>query len=154
MTREQIRAALTEEQAVYLTLDGEAAGEPLDGQIGVACVIRNRAMNPRWWGRGYKGVCLAPSQFSCWWEDSANSVRLYSIAAGIVTGQPLGERTALAELRWIAGGVMSEQLLDRSNGADHYCTEALLQSARRPSWSRGQVPVAGIAGHVFFRLEL
>lgn len=157
MTREAIRAALTDEQAMYLTLYGEAAGESLAGQIAVACVIRNRALHPRWWGHGYKGVCLAPQQFSCWGDtepDAANTVRLYGLAGEIASGQPLGERTLLAELRWIAGGVMSEQIRDRTNSADHYCTEAMFESSHRPAWSRGQTPVAAIGNHVFFRLEI
>ncbi|MGH3756111.1 MAG: cell wall hydrolase, partial [Pseudonocardiaceae bacterium] len=71
-----MRAALPHDvkdwEVMGRTLYGEARGEPFDGLVAVAWVIRNRAESPRWWGRDVKGVCLHPLQFSCWNETDPN----------------------------------------------------------------------------------
>src|SRR5206468_12010195 len=51
------------------TLVGECRGEPIEGIIGVANVIRNRAFAA---DSTLKEICLAPKQFSCWNEDDFN----------------------------------------------------------------------------------
>lgn len=70
-----------ETDAVILakTMFGEARGELPGGIAAVGCVIRNRVMidlhddsKADWWGEGYRGVCLAPWQFSCWLMTDAN----------------------------------------------------------------------------------
>jgi hypothetical protein len=56
---------LTDVQILALTLFGEARSEPIEGIVGVGCVIRNRVTaGLDWWGEGYRGVCLAPYEFS------------------------------------------------------------------------------------------
>lgn len=155
MTREDIRAALSDEQALTATLLGEARGEGLEGLVAVACVVKNRADHPRWWGKSIKGCCLAPSQFSCWWEgEHANTRAVYDLAVALLTNQPLGDRSLVSELRWVAQGVIGEQLRDVTLGADHYLTRALWTSPKAPTWSRTKAPHARIASHVFFRLEI
>ncbi len=154
MTREEIRAAMTDETALVATLFGEAAGEPIDGLIAVASVIRNRALSPRWWGTGYRGVCLAKSQFSCWWETNANSERVYAVADALIAGGPSDERSTLSEIRWVAAGVMGEQLKDLSMRSDHYLTQSLFRSTASPAWAKGRIPVTRVGSHAFFRLEL
>lgn len=154
MTREQIRAALTDEHALTCTVFAEAAGEPMGGQIAVACVIRNRAQHPRHWGTDYRSVCLKPDQFSCWWMEGENTDRCYAIAEALIRKEPIGERTMLSQIRWIAQGVLWEQLPDVSRGADHYLTKALFESEKCPSWARNRVPVLRVGGHCFLRLEL
>ena len=47
---------------VYQTIALEAGGEPLAGQIAVACVIRQRADER---GQTFEQVVLSPYQFSC-----------------------------------------------------------------------------------------
>lgn len=155
MTREQIRAALTDQQALICTLFGEAAGEPIEGQVAVACVIRNRATHPRWWGSGIKGVCLAPSQFSCWWERTQNTDRVYALADALIRRQgATSSRTVVSQLHWVAAGVLDDLLVDNTRSADHYLTDRLFRSAKCPPWARGKTPVARIGAHVFFRLEI
>lgn len=51
---------------VALTLIGEADGEPYDGKVAVAEVIRNRARRHYNSDGTYIGTVLAPLQFSCW----------------------------------------------------------------------------------------
>src|SRR5690606_16692532 len=80
VTREQLRAVISDTTALISTPFGEAGGEPVDGPIAGAAVGRNRARHPRWWGKDIRGVCLAKSQFSCWWEANANTARVYALA--------------------------------------------------------------------------
>lgn len=154
-TRDDIRAALTDEQALTATLLGECAGEPIAGQIAVAQVIRNRMLHPRWWGGpDARSVCLKPDQFACWWESGANTRAVYDVADALIERQPVGERSGLAQLRWIAQGVLGDQLVDVSKTSDHYLTVALWQSPLCPTWARGKSPVAVWHRHAFFRLEI
>lgn len=157
MTREQIRALLSERPALVCTLFGEAAGEPIQSQIAVGCVIRNRVhadlsrdRKPDWWGEGYAEVCLKRSQFSCWWEHNQNSQRVYDLAEALIARQP--QRGLIAELEWIAEGIIGDVLRDVTRGADHYCTVALYQSPARPTWAK--TIHATVGAHVFFRLAV
>jgi len=54
------------------TIYGEARGQAVLDRLAVGAVIRERALRPGWWGRGFEGVCLAPYQFSCWNEGDPN----------------------------------------------------------------------------------
>lgn len=154
MTREQLRGAISPATAVMCTLLGEAANEPIQSQVAVACVIRNRATHPRWWGRDWKSVCLQKDMFSCWWEANANTDRVYALASALHNGQAAtGVRSTVGQLQWIAAGVMDDVLLDVSGGADHYVTTELLER-NPPKWAIGGRRVRVIGAHTFFRLEL
>lgn len=164
MTRELIRATLTDDQALVCTLYGEAANEPIQGQIAVGCVIRNRVLadlgsdgKPDWWGETFRGVCLKSWQFSCWWEKNANSDRVYALAEALIAKQPYGDRTLIAELQWISAGLIGDHLRDITRGSDHYLTTALYRVAP-PAWTKfkdGTVrpAVCTVASHLFFRLN-
>ncbi len=176
--REEIRAALTDEAALVCTLLGEAANEPIEGQVAVGCTIRNRVRKdlgqdskPDWWGEGYVGVCLKRLQFSCWWEHNGNTDRVYRVADAMIdwaAARAAGDSTAvlyslgaiepalvptLDQLTWVAAGIVSGALLDRSKGADHYLTTALLHSAAAPAWAKTKPAVAVVGAHTFFRLS-
>ena len=149
-----VRLALTEQQALALTMWGEARGDNADGssveeRIAVGCVIRNRVLSGRW-AADYKGTCLQPLQFSCWNEDgSANAEALLARATALVNGdQP---DPLMRECLFLAEGIIHMDLLDRTHGATHYVTRALLES-HPPSWLRGVSPVATVGSQVFFRL--
>jgi hypothetical protein len=154
MTRDAVRAALTDRAALTATLYGEARGEPLMGQIAVACTIRNRVMadlghdgRPDWWGEGYRGVCLAPAQYSCWWGEDTNADVVYAAAEVIIAGRPIP--APMRRVTWVADGVLSEAVEDITKGATHYCTRRLFD-AHPPAWARGLAPVAEWGRHVFF----
>lgn len=154
MTREEIRQGIGGQTALICTLLGEAGGEPIEGQVAVACVIRNRVRHPRWWGKDWYSVCLAKAQFSCWWESGANSDRVYALAEALALGQAAtGGQSLVGQLHWIAAGVMDDMVMDPTRGADHYLTAALYRSAACPSWAKGKPVTAAIGGHVFQRLE-
>jgi N-acetylmuramoyl-L-alanine amidase len=155
VTPGQLREAISDQTALIATLLGEAANEPVEGQIAVASVVRNRAKHPRWWGKTVRGVCVAKAQFSCWWESNANTDRVYALADALHRKQDAtGPMSLVGQLHWIAAGVIDDMVLDNTRGCDHYLTTALLKSDRCPKWARGKAPVAVIGAHSFFRLEL
>jgi len=51
----------------------EARGEPMSGKKGVAHVIRNRTLQPGWWGTDWKSVILKPWQFSSFNPNDPNN---------------------------------------------------------------------------------
>lgn len=154
MTRDEMRGVMTDAVAVICTIVGEAALEPIEGQVAVACVIRNRVRHPRWWGRGWKNVCHARAQFSCWWEQNENTARVYALADALMRRQvPDGAPTSLSQVQWVATGVMEDRLMDSTKSADHYLTTALLRAAP-PTWAQRKPPVCTRGAHTFFRLEI
>lgn len=98
-----------DENLVYMaaTLKAEAVGEPEEGQIAVGFVIWNRAGGSM---SGVKGACLAPGQFTCWDNGSAqgyllgysgmsieqlNADACYRVCVAVTTGQtsnPIGTK--------------------------------------------------------------
>lgn len=122
------------------TLYGEARGEGTHGMRAVACTIRNRANNPRWWGKDIVTVCLKPWQFSVWNQGDPNRAKI--LAATI-------RDRMFPEALEVARDTVAGRLPQLTNRSDHYHTKAV-----RPIWSRGKTPVATIGGHLFFRLEI
>lgn len=133
------------------TLWGECRGEPRDGQIAVAWVIRNRAEHPGWWSRRrgddipddtIEAVCLDPHQFSCWWDRQLDRVSTRTI-------------TQLGTLYQIALDVLNDQLPDPTDGADHYHTILRPEGVKTwpPAWARHNVGKR-VGSHLFYRLGL
>lgn len=153
MTPLEVRAALLTRprDAFRLTLAGEAAGEPMNARVAVACAIRNRVLRPGWWGRDYASVCLKAWQFSCWFEKNANSARLYTLAESVLTGAIAPADAAMLDpLSAIVDGVMSGVIPDSVSGATHYVTKALLAVAP-PVWSINRTPCIVVGHHAFFK---
>ncbi len=124
---------------------GEARGEPVEGQIAVACVVRNRLRmhalpTPRW-----RDLCLAPAQFSCFNADDPNYPKVQKAAAMLMTASPTAD---LQQALWIADGVMSGQAQDNTHGATHYVTLALYRTGA-PTWAQGRPIRATIGSQVF-----
>ena len=157
MTDDAIKAALSEFDACWLTVWAEARAEPVEGQIAVACVIRNRVQRPKRFGSTYKAVCLRPVQFSCWNPGTdRNHMRLMQLAQNTVADYAIRSSSALdpviRQIQYIVQGVMGGQLSeDRSRGADHYLTTQLLET-KPPRWARDVTPVAFIANHAFLKV--
>jgi N-acetylmuramoyl-L-alanine amidase len=145
MTEDEIRAALSDTQALAVTLYGEARSEPVEGRIAVGNVVRNR-MAKRF--ATVKGICLAEHQFSCWNRDeSANHNRVVQAAERLLMpDQPLTD-AALRECYFIAQGIVGGALQDNTKGSSHYHTATLMP---RPKWAVGQTPVAQIGAHLFY----
>lgn len=140
-------------RALSLTLWGEARGEPIEGRVAVASVIRNRA-RARYRGQTIAEVCLWPAQFSCWSPNggAANYAHLMGVARALADGgvPPWSdvERAIYDETCWIASGIVEGLIRDRVRGATHYLTESLFVSTP-PTWAKGVVPVCRVGRHVF-----
>ncbi len=103
-------------------LYGEARGEPAEVRTGVAWVIRNRAMQPGWWGRSWKEVCLKRRQFSCLNQTDMN----FQVVMCAAPDDPV-----FLECLGIAYGVMKVHIPDPTSGATHYHDDSVT-----PYWAR------------------
>lgn len=142
---------LTAARTVY----GEARGEPFNGQVAVAWVIRNRASRVAFAGplAGHPGsvdfVCTMPWQFSCWNENDPNRAVIENLQ---------WDDPALAKVQDVVTGVfLCDTEPDPTNGADHYHTIAKPAGARvwPPYWAKAyaesaRVGSGGDRGHVFY----
>jgi N-acetylmuramoyl-L-alanine amidase len=144
VTDQDVIDTLNEPQTLALTLYGEARGEPVEGRIAVASVIRNRIGR---YGSNYKAVCLRPRQFSCWNPNDPNYAQLTSAARVFLRGGVMGPD--VRECVWIADGMIGEVLRSNIGSCTHYMTMKLWQEAP-PSWARGKVPSYRVGRHVFF----
>ena len=150
MTEDEIRTALTGREVLSLTLYGESRGEPVEGSIAIACVIRNRAGG----GQDVKDVCLAPHQFSCWNRDgSANHTAILAVAEQALNQDHAASTNVdrvYAQCLWIADGVLSGVVLDRSFHATHYLERSLFETGT-VSWASAMHVTTRIGRHVFLR---
>ncbi|BAE51216.1 cell wall hydrolase [Paramagnetospirillum magneticum] len=121
---------------VARTIWGEARGEGVTGMTAVANVIANRVAHPGWWGRGWRGVCLAPYQFSAWNANDPNLVKLSTVT----TADP-----SFAAAVEIAAGAVYGTLADVTGGATHYHTLNI-----HPAWADELTQTARIGSHVFY----
>jgi len=148
MTDEEILSQLTDSEILFLTLLGEARGEPIEGQVAVANVIMNRAKLRK---QIIKVVCLSPKQFSCWNANDPNRILLLTVARRLVKGEYKIDE--YKQLHWIAHGIIERQLDDNTHGKDHYITTALFNSENRPYWARfpTTTPIT-IGNHTFLNV--
>jgi hypothetical protein len=143
---------LTDVQILALTLFGEARSEPIEGIVGVGCVIRNRVTaGLDWWGEGYRGVCLAPYEFSmcvgsqvrtapiqtttrcCRWRSASPTRNRPARCSQSVCGQ----RPAFFDT--VIG--------DRVKGSTHYHSVTLQP---RPACARMHAPAVQVGRHLFY----
>jgi len=120
---------------VALTVWGEARGEPPQGQLAVACVIRNRMMREPWTARDPGGVCLQRKQFSCWNQNDPNGG---AMLRALVDG-------ALDDQLAIARNVFLRGQPDVTGGATHYHAKSIT-----PSWAASLRKTVTIGNHVFY----
>lgn len=123
---------LSDLEVLTLTLIGEARGEPIEGKVAVACVIRNRATA---WKKSISEICLQPKQFSCWNEDDPNRLLLDELAQRFIYGNKL-EIPSYIECQCVARGVIRNEILDNTHGALNYLTSDLFASDHRPQWAQ------------------
>ena len=128
------------EDAMVRTVAGEAAGEPLQGQRGVASVIMNRANSS---GASPRDVVFAPNQFEPW-NGGAARQRLESMDPSSPQYQQI--------LNNVVRPVMSGQAQDPTGGATHFYAPAAQASLGRsaPSWATGTPTVIG--NHNFYKV--
>lgn len=154
--RSQYLIELPDLDVMALTVRAEAGGESELGQKAIAWVIRNRFedTNPKhsWWKKDrndgipdntIKAVCLDPWQFSCWNENDPTYKRNINPSTLLL---PQVQR-----IKQICKDVLESKTLDDdpTNGANHYCTNAV---AQQTEWARNKKPLVIIGNHRFFRL--
>jgi hypothetical protein len=143
-----VLAALTDREVLALTAWGEARAVPRDDLdshspveelIAVMVVCRNRLKTT------YKAVCLAAAQFSCWNPGSGpNHDAVMAMARAILATRPwlpAGDPEAgrLYECLFLADGVISGAILDRTHGAkNYYAPAAMVPRDRVPVWAVGK----------------
>lgn len=145
---------LQEWQHVALVLYGEARSEPIEGVVAVANVIRNRALKPGWWGKGFSGVVLKPYQFSCLNPigGERNYDRLKTLALKLAANEPIQDKKGEPDQKWltcawVARGVIGGFLPENTGNSAHYHTVNLQP---RPEWAQKRIPTKQVAGHVFY----
>ena len=115
-----------ERELLEMQLLGEARGEPIEAQIGVACVARNRVKSPvTWWGKNYRAVLTKPRQFSCFNPGGPNRQKILSIVRG--------HSVVVRQASWLANGVYWGMLKDPTKGPPTTTTpvSGLLRGPRR-----------------------
>lgn len=122
----------------------EARGEPLSTKQAVAWTIRNRVLNPGWWGSGWVGVILHPYQFSSFNANDPNATKL-----------PLTSDLSWQDCQATAQGVYSPDpgtqpsLPDNSLGATFYYDKSLDNNP--PAWSTDGSMIKTVdIGHLHF----
>ena len=122
------------------TLYGECRGEPFEGKIAVAWVIRNRYFAGKWFsGANIAETCLKPAQFSCWLPSDPNRAKLEVLTL---------DDPWYLECVYVAAGVLCGKLPSNVGTSTHYYAPASV--ARKPAWADGKEPNYRIDAHLFF----
>ena len=124
------------------TVIGEAGGEPLTGQQGVAAVIKNRMNLGK---QDAQSVIFAPNQFEPW-NNAATRAKLEGLDPTSQQYQDV--------LNKAVRPVMSGQADDPTGGATNFYSPTAQKALGRdtPSWAVGQTPSTTIGGHQFYKL--
>lgn len=137
-----------------LCIWGEARGEPIEAQVGVGCVVRNRVNDPGkdWWGDTYREVLLKPKQFSCFNLNDPNRAKIEHIleeerAADYLGWVPEMQSQMYCQCYWVADGVYEDSIIDNTRGSTHYHSGSIV-----PSWAVGKEPRIQLGRLVFYKI--
>lgn len=122
------------------TMWAEARNQGYAGMYAVGCVVRNRSLNPRWWGHSIISVCLEPFQFSSWNAGDPNRAQLLAVTSA----DPQFSKARTIASAIIGGG------LDTTDNADSYYARDIPP----PSWCARATFTVQIGAHRFYRVEL
>jgi N-acetylmuramoyl-L-alanine amidase len=148
----QLISSLDDTQILQLTLIGEARGEPIEGQIAVGCVIRNRLHHNPTRYKSYLEVCIEKEQFSCWNLNDPNYSTLLELAESMHDDIPL-RNTHIRQCAWIAVGIISWSIIDNTDGALYYMTKELFSdSDERPIWAVKAINSITYGKQIFFSI--
>jgi spore germination cell wall hydrolase CwlJ-like protein len=143
--------ALNDLQAMALTIYGEARGEFLKfgrpALAGVGYAIKNRIDHPTWWGKGVKGVCYHPVQFSCYLSVSAAAGYRELLKIAKDWTNALHNDHMLFLCLEIADKILTGKEPNPVDHATSYCNPALCT----PAWREDKVFVVTIGRHDFYK---
>ena len=135
---ESNRSEKRELTCLALNVYYEARGEPLAGKYAVAEVTINRMVSGR-----YPGTVCEVVYEKRWDRLRKRYVGAFSWTEFDLVPHPEGEQWRRA--KEVAEAVYFRRQPPQLNGALHYHATYI-----RPSWARGQQPIARIGGHVFY----
>jgi N-acetylmuramoyl-L-alanine amidase len=142
---------LTDLEVLSLTIIGEARGEPIESQVGVGSVVRNRLYGNQIRYKNYKDVVFEKLQFSCWNANDPNRPVLIELAEKMIHGQIVDIH--LKQCIWVASGIVKWEIKDNTKGALHYIETGLFNDAmKRPSWARNAKNELVHGHHTFFNV--
>ena len=122
----------------------EARGEPVEGQIAVGCVVRNRTRSKL----GYFDVITAPEQFSCMNSNDPNYSIGMNMVKDLIAGHAPEDLTGLlAQCRWVAQGIVNGAIKDNTSGSMYYYNPKVVT----PSWAKAMTVVRQIGNHIFLK---
>jgi spore germination cell wall hydrolase CwlJ-like protein len=129
--------------AMIRTVYGEAGNEPTQGQLAVANVIRNRAVDGGYGGDTPKAVVTSPNQFEPW-GNAAATARMAAL-------DPNSPRyAAISKVVDAAYGTGGRAPDDPTEGKTMFYSPSAQAALGRPapSWAKGEGQVIG--GHTFY----
>lgn len=137
-------------ELLALTIWGEARGEPIEGQVAVANVIKNRVSD----GSDYYDVILKAKQFSCWNSDDKNYPKLIEMGNEILRYGASVHRNNMAFMQCyvIADLIRHDLAVDNTKGARNYLAISTFRSPERPSWSAHPTNITALGNQVFFNV--
>jgi hypothetical protein len=145
-TLDPLLSSLTPEQLAVITLYGEARGEPIEGQVAVAHVFRNRVLRGDW-GPSLASVLGGWAQFSCLWPTLGGKNYTKVMEAAQRYREEGAFSPLFRQLEWVVSGVFGEKILDNTQGACHYYASG----TPTPFWAVGDATYVGQKGrHLFF----
>ena len=126
-----------------LTIWMEARGQPFEGKVAVAEVIRNRTRMCFHSNGTVPDTCLRPYQFSCWNTKDPNRLK-----AAVIEDSALEMRACIEA--WKKSGE-AERLLPLE--AVFYLNEATVMelAGKLPDWAREDRKLAIVGDHTFYR---
>lgn len=145
------KSELTSSEALILTIIGEARGEPIEGQVAVAWVIKNRLWHNPTKYKSYADVCFEHLQFSCWNDNSPEKGFMDDLVATIL-GDKFPEDRYLVQCRYIAEGVDANYIVDNTGGSLYYLTKDLYFNEHRPNWAKASRNATQKGNQVFFNV--
>ena len=131
---------MTDAEALSLTIWGEARGEPIEGKIGVACVMRNRLNSHYRGAQTYVDVCMAHAQFSAWTDEAAQMATELERLEG---SHPDPSLMLCAE---VASAIMQNLIPSNVQNANHYYAISISP----PAWAIDRPVLAALGRHRFF----
>ena len=108
----EILNQLSDIEILGLTIIGEARGEPIQGQVAVGSIAKNRLHSKPAKYKRYHDVVLEPNQFSCWNGDDPNLALLTGLAEEMVNGKFITD-IYLKQCMYVAAGIFNNDIFDK-----------------------------------------
>lgn len=122
----------TEQMILARAIWGEARSTSREARIAIAWSIKNRLGAKEKWD-SYHHIILDPSQYSCFWETPPKDPNLQALRNPLKNPD---DNIKWKETYEIAGRVMTGNIQDSTNGANHYYDDSILSrpASEIPDW--------------------